>query len=382
MLSGIRIVDLSSIVFGPYATELMVDMGADVIKVEPPAGDQMRHTGRSKATRRMGPVHMILNRGKRSMMLDLKTEEDAAVMRDLLRTADVFIHNIRSAPIEKLGFGYEAVKAIKPDIVYVHCVGFGSDGPYAGLQAYDDVIQAATGTASLLPRADGDERPRYFPSLIADKVAGLYGAQAVLGGIIHKLRTGEGQFVEVPMFEAFAHFMLQEHLFGAVFKDPVESSGYPRQIDRNRQPFPTSDGYISIVPYTSDAVHRVFDVLGKPELLHEERFATPKMQTVNMTLLYAEIAKLTPARTTAEWVDLLNAASIPCMPIRDVADMIEDPHFKATDFFHAREHPTEGGYYEMRSPIRFAAAPFREVSPPALLGADNEAILQELGARD
>lgn len=378
MLDGIRIVDLTSIVFGPYATEMMVDLGAEVIKVEPPVGDQMRHSGRSKVTRRMGPVHMIVNRGKRSLMLDLKLEADATMMRELLATADVFIHNIRAAPIERLGFGYEAVKAIRPDIIYLHCVGFGSDGPYAGLQAYDDVIQAATGTTTLLPRADGDPRPRYVPSLIADKVAGLYGAHALLAALVHRLRTGEGQYVEVPMFEAFSHFMLQEHLFGAVFQEPVEPAGYPRQLDPNRQPFPTKDGFISIVPYTSDAVRRVAGVLGNPALLEDERFNTPRAQTANMTSFYAEMAKLTPARTTAEWVELLNAASIPCMPIRDIGDMLNDPHLKATGFFQSREHPTEGGYHEMRSPIRFSAFPHQEVAPPALLGADNAAIMREL----
>jgi crotonobetainyl-CoA:carnitine CoA-transferase CaiB-like acyl-CoA transferase len=179
MLEGIRIVDMTSVIFGPYATQMLADMGAEVIKVEPPSGDISRYIGRFKNVRGNGSTHLTVNRGKRSIILDLKQDDDSATMRKLLTTADVFIHNVRGKAIEKLGFGYDAVKAIKPDIIYVHCTGFAQDGPYRDLQAYDDVIQAATGTATLLPRADGNPRPRYFPSLIADKVAGHYGARAL-----------------------------------------------------------------------------------------------------------------------------------------------------------------------------------------------------------
>ncbi len=248
LLEGIRIVDLTTVVFGPYATQTLADLGADVIKVEAPGGDVMRLAGKPARTRGMGPCHLALNRGKQSVLLDLKLEADKAVLRELIATADVFIHNVRKAAIDKLGFGYDAVRSIKPDIIYVHCVGFGSDGPYADFQAYDDVIQAASGTTTLLSRVDGDPRPRYMPSLIADKVAGLHGAYATLAAIVHKLRTGEGQHVEVPMFEAFTHFMMREHLFGATFDPPIGNVGYPRQLDPNRQPFPTADGTSASCP--------------------------------------------------------------------------------------------------------------------------------------
>ena len=183
MLDGIRIVDLTSVIFGPYATQMLADMGADVIKVEPPTGDVSRYIGRARNVKANGSTHLTVNRGKRSIVLDLKSDEDKQVMRDLIATADIFIHNVRGKAIEKLGFDYEAAKSIKPDIIYVHFTGFGQNGPYRDLQAYDDVIQAATGTASLAPRVDGNPRPRYMPSLIADKVAGLYGAQAMLAAL-------------------------------------------------------------------------------------------------------------------------------------------------------------------------------------------------------
>ena len=378
MLEGVRIVDLTSVVFGPYATQMLADLGADVIKIEPPSGDQFRTAGRPARTRGMGACHMTINRGKRSVVLDLKAEADRKVVEDLLLSADVFVHNVRDAAMRRLGLHYEAVQALKPDIVYVHCVGFGSGGPYSGLQAYDDVIQAGTGAATLLGRVDGDPRPRYLPSLIADKVAGLHGAYAMLAAIVHRLRTGEGQFVEVPMFEAFAHFMLEEHLYGASFQPPTSSPGYPRQLDPNRQPFPTADGFISVVPYTDASLVRIFDLLGRPEILQDERFSTPKDRGRNVSALYAAIAELTPARPTAEWLEIFRDAQIPALPVRDLADMLQDPHLEATGFFRPRTHPTEGDYVEMQPPVRFGATYRRNDRPAPLLGEHTEEIRNEL----
>lgn len=379
MLEGIRIVDMTTIVFGPYATQMLADMGAEVIKVEAPGGDQTRQFGRSRAAaRQMGPVHCTLNRGKRAIALDLKLAEDAETMRRLLATADVFVHNVRGEAMERLGFSYEAVRGLRGDIVYVHCQGFGSGGPYEGLQAYDDVIQAATGTATLLPRADGNAAPRYLPSLIADKVAGLYGAQAVLGALVHRLRSGEGQFVEVPLFESFAHFMLQEHLFGAAFDPSLEPAGYPRQIDPNRQPFPTADGHVSIVPYTPATIAKLFELLGATHVFDDPRFATPIDRLRNISALYGEIARFTPAKTSVEWVRILNAGGVPCMPVRDLDAIREDPHLAATGFFRARTHPEEGDYVEMPLPIRFGARAVPEGSVPPGIDADGDAIRREL----
>ena len=378
LLEGIRIVDLTSVVFGPFATAMLADLGADVIKIEAPTGDVFRYAGAPTVTKGMGPCTLALNRGKRSVVLDLKRPEDAERLRALVATADVFIHNVRGRAIERLGFGYDAMAALKPDLLYVHCVGFGAGGPYADLQAYDDVIQAATGTATLAARVDGDPKPRYLPSLIADKVAGLYGANAVLAAIIGKLRTGQGRFVEVPMFEAFAHFMLQEHLYGATFVPQTYPAGYPRQLDPHRQPFPTADGHISIVPYTDAAVIELFDLLGAPEVLTVEPFTTPKGRGLNMTPLYAEIARHTPKRTTAEWCALLREAQIPAMPVRDLDDMLGDPHLREVGFFREERHPSEGAYVSMRHPVRYAGyepAP----GPAPRIGQDTDAMKRELG---
>ena len=378
MLEGIRIIDLTSVVFGPYATQMLADMGADVIKIEPPTGDISRYIGRARNQKSNGSTHLTINRGKRSIVLDLKRDEDSETLNKLLQSADIFVHNVRAKAIEKLGFGYDAVMAIKPDIIYVHCTGFGQNGPYRDLQAYDDVIQAATGTTSLAPRVDGDPRPRYIPSLIADKVAGHYGAQAMLAAIIHKLRTGKGQHVEVPMFEAFANFMLEEHLRDATLDPPISPIGYPRQLDPGRQPFPTADGYISIVPYTDDKIIKLFDILGAPELVQTEEFATPLARFMNVTKLYEAVATLTPAKTTAQWMEILTAAEFPAMPARDLADIFDDPHLAQTGFFKSREHPTEGRYWEMQPPIRFSADPNREIGIAPNLGEHSDAVRAEL----
>lgn len=374
LLQGIRIVDLTSVVFGPYATEIMADLGAEVIKVEGPTGDQFRHAGRARTTPGMGPCTLNLNKGKRSLAVDLKTPEGKAALTAQLAQADVFIHNVRGRAIERLGFGYDAVRAIRPGVVYVHCVGFGSGGPYADLQAYDDVIQAATGTATLLPRADGNPAPRYLPSLIADKVAGLHGAYAILAAIVHKLRFGEGQFVEVPMFETFAHFMAQEHLFGATLVPPLEPAGYPRQLDPARQPFPTADGHISLVPYTEAALLKVFDLIGAPELAHDERFATPRARMANISEAYREIAARTPARSNAEWARLFAEHQIPAMPVRDLADLVTDPHLVEVGLFAQRTHPTEGDYLHLKAPVHFSAGSC-ETGPAPTIGQDNATLL-------
>jgi crotonobetainyl-CoA:carnitine CoA-transferase CaiB-like acyl-CoA transferase len=375
MLEGVRIIDLTNIVFGPYCTQILADLGAEVIKIEPPQGDQFRYSGRPAKTPGMSPGHMTINRGKQSVVLDLKQAADLAAIRSLLKDADIFIHNIRLQAIERLGLGAEAVKAVNPNIIYVHCVGFGSDGPYRDLQAYDDVIQAASGAATLASRVDGDPRPRYIPSLIADKVAGLHGVYAVLAAIIHKLRTGEGQFVEVPMFESFTHFMLKEHLAGQTFDPPVGPICYARQIEPDRQPFPTADGHICIVPYTDESWSRVFDILGAPEVLDDPAFANRALRARNVSALYQAIAAYTPRHTTAALLARFHQASIPAIPVRDIAEIRADPHLDETSFFQRREHPSEGAYFDMKAPVKFSAVQPRSPTHAPTIGQHTDIII-------
>lgn len=378
VLDGVRIIDMTSVVFGPYATQMLADLGADVIKVEPPQGDQYRYSGKPAKTRGMSPGFLALNRGKRSIVLDLKSEDDRLIMTDLLKSADIFIHNVRMNAISKLGFGPEETKKINDDLIYVHCVGFGSGGPYAGLQAYDDVIQAGSGAATLAGRVDGTGEAKYLPSLIADKVAGLHGAQATLAAYIHKLRTGESQFIEVPMFESFTHFMLTEHLAGLTFDPPNAAACYSRQIDPDRQPFPTSNGYISIVPYTPESWRIVFGVVEEPEFLEQPGLQTVKEQFANQHRLYQRLAELTPRKTTEEWVEQFRAARIPCMAVRDVTDILSDPHLQATGFFRKQIHPSEGVWHNMAPPIRYDTGGIKNERHPPTLGEQSDEIRAEL----
>ena len=382
MLAGIKVVDLTSVVFGPYCTQVLADLGAEVIKVETPGvGDAFRWSGKAPTSPNMAPGFMALNRGKRSIALDLKAANDLAVLHALLAEADLFVVNIRGKALERLGLDFAALSAAHPRLIYVHCVGFGQDGPYADLQAYDDVIQAATGTATLLPRVDGDPRPRYLPSLIADKVAGLHAAYAALAALFHRERCGSGQLVEVPMFEAFASFMLLEHLGGQTFDPPVGPVGYARQLDPVRQPFPTADGYISIVLYRHDAWDRVFAVLGDPEFIAQGRFAEPGGRGRHQTELYERIAALTPQLATAELLRHCHEQRLPAQAVSDLGEVIDDPHLVATGFFKRRVHPSEGAYFEQAAPVRFGAGRTSEPLMPPQLDADGAAIRGDLAAR-
>jgi crotonobetainyl-CoA:carnitine CoA-transferase CaiB-like acyl-CoA transferase len=378
LLQGVKVVDLTTVVFGPYTTQILADLGADVIKIETAAGDVLRYSGPPAKTVGMAPAFLAFNRGKQSIALDLKNPDDLAVMKGLLNDADVFVLNVRGKAAERLGLDYEAVKLLNPDIIYAHCVGFGQDGPYADLQAYDDVIQAASGTATLLPRVDGNPAPRYLPSLIADKVSGLHGGYAVLAAIIHKLRTGRGQQVEIPMFEAFSSFMLAEHFGGKAFDPPNGPACYTRQIDPDRQPCPTADGYISLVIYNSDAIDRVFALLGDPQFLNDPRFETAPQRFKNTASIYQRIAELTRAFTTADLLAACQAADIPAQRVRDIGDMVDEPHLRATGFFKRRTHPTEGDYFEMQPPVKFSDAQTVPRGFPPQIDEQGEAIRKRL----
>ena len=382
MLKGIKVVDLTTVVFGPYCTQILADLGAEVIKVETPgSGDVLRWAAKSAQTPGMSPAFFGFNHGKRSIALDLKQPDDNAIIQQLLAEADIFVANVRGKPLERLGLDFEAVKAIRPDIVYVHCVGFGQDGPYADLQAYDDVIQAASGVTSLLPEVDGNPAPRFFPSLIADKVSGLHAAYAAIAALFHRERTGEGQRVEVPMYEAFTSFMLSEHLGGLTFDPPVGLPGYRRQLDPDRQPFPTADGHIVMVAYTYDAWDRIFALLDDPDFLKDPRFAGPQARAAAMPDMYRRIAELTRKFTTADLLARCHAAQIPAQPVKDIPGVLADPHLNAVGLFQQREHPSEGHYHEIVQPVRFGAMPAEERAPPPLLDQDGPAIRAELARK-
>lgn len=379
MLEGLRVVDLTTVIFGPYCTQILADLGAEVIKLEPADGDHIRIIGTPAKTAGMSPVHLRLNRGKRSVDWDLKSPDGMAAMHALIATADIFIHNVRGEAIARAGLSYDKVKAIRPDILYVHCTGFDQRGPYAGLQAYDDIIQAASGVASLPPKVDGNPAPRYVPMTMADKVSGLHAAYAVLAAVIHRLRTGEGQMVEVPMFESLVSFNLLEHLCDATFVPPTGPALYPRQIDPTRQPMRTLDGYIAIAPYMDDRWLRFFDASGHPEELDRPELADKTLRRKNMYLMYEAAARILPERSTDAWLEILQKANVPAMRVNEVEDLLHDPQLKASGLFKQRSHPTEGDYLELRPPVRFSAYEGNELAHAATPGQHSDEIAAELG---
>ena len=377
-LSGVKIVDLSTIVFGPYGSQIMADLGADVIKVESGHGDNMRLPGNSPK-RGMGPLYLALNRNKKSLKLELKNPKALAAMRKLLEDADVFYTNVRKAGLERLGLGYDAVKAINLSIVYVHCTGFGEDGPYGGKLAYDDVVQAASGFADLLPRVDGNPAPRYVPSLIADKTAGLHAAYATMAGLFHKERHGEGQFIEVPMFETFTSFHMIENLYDYSFVPPRGNIAYDRSIDPNRRPFKTLNGYISIVPYAPDHWQRIMDFGGIDNILDDPRFSTFEIRTKNIGILYGMVEEITKTKTSEEWFELLEEIGLPCMRVNRMEEVLDDVHLQQTNFFQQRHHSDVGDYLSVKHPVKFSATPASVRNDAPRLGEHNNEILSGLG---
>ena len=386
-LKGVRIVDMTSVVFGAYATQMLGDLGADVIKIEFPAGrrggggDIMRWAGHPPegAPEDLGPIYMTINRNKRSMLLDLREEKAARALRRLIATSDVFAASVRYDGLKRLGLDYEAVKAIRADIIYVHGAGYGSGGPYAGEPAYDDLVQSASGLADLLNRVDGDPAPRLIPTLVADKVSGLFMAQAVTAALFHRERTGEGQFVEVPMLECVTSFTLAEHFYGHVYDPPTGPWAYTRVANPQRKPFRTKDGYIGLLPYTDAQWDQFFAAAGWADTFGKDpRFADYKTRARHVRELYGLVEEVTPTRTTDEWLALLKPLHIPVVKMNRLDDLQADPHLAAVGLFERYEHPDAGSYVSLRPPVIYSATPANIRRHPPRLGEHTEELLAEL----
>ena len=374
-LNGIRIIDLTTVIMGPSATQVLADLGADVLKIESSGGDSMRNIGPMRNPG-MGPLFMQANRNKRSLRLDLKDPEDLKHLERLLTDADVFISNIRPRALARLGLAYDDVRKLNPSIVFCSCVGFGQNGPLAAEAVYDDLMQAASGVSGMFERVDG--KPRYAPVNICDRVVGLYAAVAVQAALFHRARTGEGQSVEVPMFETMADFVLSDHIGGLAFVPPLGPTGYLRLLSRERGPYATSDGYIAIVVYTDAHWQRFTQIVGKPEILADPRFASLQTRTTHAETAGRVLAEELARRSTTEWLEVLRAADIPACRVNSVEDLFDDEHLAAVGFFSEVEHPTEGRLRLPRSPLLFSRTPLevRHLAPP--LGRHN----RELGIEE
>ncbi len=377
-LTGYRIIDLTSVVLGPYCTQLLGDLGADVIKVESPEGDIMRHAG-PHVSKGMGPIYLTINRNKRAVTLDLKDQDAKEVLTRLIKSCDGFIHNIRAGGMRRLGFDYESVRKINPEIIYCHAVGYGSKGHYAERQAYDDLVQAASGAAFMIPMQDGSTEPRYFPGLVADKTTGLHAAYAMLAAFLHRERTGKGQFIEVPMMECMVSFTLAENLYGHTFVPPREPIAYTRSINPNRKPYRTKDGYIALMPYSNENWRRLLAHGGRENLMEDERYSTYVERTKNITDLYKVLEEVALLKTTDEWMQILAEQQVPCMKVHDLKTVLKDPQLSETGFFEERAHPSEGQYLAINNPIHFSESPAHIYREPPLQGQHVDEVLDELG---
>ena len=376
-LDGIRVIEFTSVVLGPFACQILGDLGADVIKVEPPGGDTNRNLGPVKNTEGLAALFLTCNRNKKSIVLDLKSDEGREAALKLIATADVVVHNFRPKAMEKLGLDYQAVKKVNPDIIYCATYGFSKKGPYGDKGALDDSIQAASGVAMLMKMVEGE--PRYLPTIIGDKTTGLNVANAVTSALFHRERKGKGQEIEVPMFETMVSYIMVEHLWGQVFEPPLAPAGYTRLMSKHRRPYKTKDGYIAVLPYWDNHWATFCKLIDREDMISDERFINMKSRLENIDITYSETGKALAKRTTDEWLEALSDTNVPHMHVSELDDLMQNQHLIESEFWEMHQHPTEGTLRMPKLPIYFSESPASIRLMPPKLGAHNDELLSEIG---
>jgi crotonobetainyl-CoA:carnitine CoA-transferase CaiB-like acyl-CoA transferase len=377
-LGGVRVIDLTTVILGPYATQILGDLGADVVKIEPAEGDNMRHGAPMKSPG-MGHIFLHLNRNKRSAVLDLKRPEGREALLKLAASADVLVYNVRPQAMARLKLTYADVREVNPRIIYVGAYGFSEAGPYAGKPAYDDLIQGMVALPWILHEA-GASRPRFVPSTIADRVTGLNTVNAITTALFHRERTGRGQAVEVPMFESLAQFVLGDHMAGRTFEPPLGRMGYARLLAPHRNPYRTRDGYLCLLIYNDKQWRNFFALLGREEMFRSDpRFATQTSRSEHIAEVYAFVAGELETRTSAQWLEAFGAADIPAMPLNTLEELLEDAHLNASGFFSWIDHPTEGRLRSMALPSRWSDSQPSGLRPAPRLGEHSVEVLREAG---
>jgi crotonobetainyl-CoA:carnitine CoA-transferase CaiB-like acyl-CoA transferase len=372
----VRVLDLTSVVLGPYATQMLGDLGADIVKIEPPEGDTTRYTG-PRVSRDMASLFMGVNRNKRSIVLDLKTAAARDVLLRLVDRADVFVHNIRPQKLEPLGLSSATLCKRNPRLIYAGIHGWREDGPYSGRPAYDDIIQGLCGVASLMGQLTGE--PRYAPVILCDKTSGLVAAQAILAALYSREKTGRGQFVEIPMFETMVSFVMVEHLHGMGFHPPQGGAGYSRVLAPWRRPYRTANGYLCMLAYTDAQWRRFWIEVGKPDMMKDPRFSDMAARSRNIDEVYQIAGGELTSRTTDGWLKAFDKLEIPAGPVKTLDEVIDDPHLREIGFFKRMTHPTEGDLVLPEPPLRFAETPAAIDRLPPRLGEHGREILQEIG---
>lgn len=376
LLEGVRVLDLTTVVLGPYSTQILGDLGADVIKIEAPGGDIFR-TVRPGLNETMGAGFLNCNRNKRSISLDLRDDKGREAFYRLAGEVDVVIHNMRARSAKKLGIAYEDIRQRNPNIIYCYACGYGQDGPMADAPAYDDIIQAASGLAWINARQG--EAPRYVPTIVADKVGGLHLAMAVLAALASRGIDGKGRCIEVPMFEGLVSFLMVEQLSGQSFRPDLGPTGYERLQSPSRKPFATRDGFVSIVPYDTSHWQAFFRLIGKPEMTGDRRVTDPVLRSQNIDGLYAMIEQVAPLHTTAEWLRLLAQHDIPCSAVNRLDDLLDHDHLRTVGMFREVGHPTEGPIISVRSPFVVSDDEEAPDLPAPNLGEHGVEVLLEFG---
>jgi len=378
-LEGVQVLEVSSVVLGPWACQILGDLGADVIKVEPPTGDSNRYIGPARHPL-MGALFLTCNRNKRSIVLDLKRLQGREAVLRLARTADVLVHNLRPSAMARLGLEYPAVRGVNPRIVFCGAYGYARRGPWGDRPAYDDSIQSASGLAALQATLTGE--PRYVPTILADKTTALSVVSAVTAALYRRERTGTGQEIEVPMFETLVSFVMAEHLFGRTFEPSEGPAGYTRLLSAHRRPYRTRDGYLAVLPYLDEHWRSFCACAERPALAADPRFATLGARQAAIDTVYAEIARVMPERSTADWLARLEAVNVPATPVQSLDDLLSHEQLTAIGFWHLADHPTEGQLRMPGLPTSFSESPGSIRRLPPRLGEHSREVLREAGYLD
>jgi crotonobetainyl-CoA:carnitine CoA-transferase CaiB-like acyl-CoA transferase len=375
-LQGIKVVEMTSVVLGPWACQMLADMGAEVIKIEQPRGDSNRSLGAANNPG-MAALYLTCNRNKRSIVLDLRVAGARDAVLALVKSADVFIHNNRPQVMTKLGLDYADLRKVNPRIIYCGAYGYSKKGPYGKLGALDDSIQAASGIAMLNEMVLGE--PRYLPTIVADKTTAITVVYGVLAALFHRERTGEGQELEVPMFETMVNWVMAEHLWGMTFDPPKGKPGYTRLMSKDRKPYKTKDGYIAVLPYLDAHWVKFCEITGYPQFIDDERFRTLADRVRNIDATNQTTAMIMATRTTTEWLGVLAPSGIPHIVVNTLEDLATDPHLEATGFWQSFDHPTEGKLRLPSFPVNFGSTPasIRRAAPR--LGEHTVEVLREAG---
>jgi len=371
------VLDLTSVLMGPYATQILGDFGAEVTKVEAPGGDVVRQIGPAR-NRGMGPLFLNTNRSKKSIVLDLKHPEGLKAVMRLVEKSDILVTNVRLRAMARLGLSFDELSAINPRLIYTSLVGFDQKGPYADRPAYDDLIQGGACIAHSFVRAG--QRPSYFPSAIADRIVGLAAVNAILAAVTERNQSGIGQSIEIPMYETMISMILGDHLGGLTYEPPIDKGGYSRHLSPERRPYQTKDGYVCVLVYTDGHWTRFFQAIDRPDMpAADPRFASFSARMDHIDQVYAELAEILLTRTTADWLELFEAADVPALPMHSFESVLEDPHLQATGFFQNVEHPSEGPIRSMAVPVTFSRSAVQPKNLAPKLGEHGEEILADAG---